>query len=95
MRTQMTFKQWQRSLGEAISLADAAAVVGQPVVALAKAAARGELAVHRFDAADGRAFFMVRVEELVAWRRRATPIELTPQMMGRALERMMAGGRAG
>jgi len=94
MRTRMTFGQWRRSLGEAITLADAAMAVGQPVAALAQAAARGDLAVHRFDGADGRSYFLVRVEDLLWWRRRATPTKLTPQMMGRALERMMAGGRA-
>ncbi len=95
MPKQMTFKQWKRSLGEALSLADAAAALGKPALVLAKAAARRELVVHRFAAADGRAYFMVRVDDLLDWHRRATPVKLTPSMMGRAFARMMAGGRAG
>lgn len=90
MRTTLTFKQWKRSLGEAITLADAAVVVGRSPVELARAAAMGKLRVHRFDAVDGRAFFMVQVEGLLDYQRRAAAPKPTPRMMQRAFERMLA-----
>jgi len=70
MKRQMTLREWRRQLGEAISLADAAAAVGRSPLRLAQAAAAGKLRVCRFEAADGRVFHMVRVDDLLDYRRR-------------------------
>ncbi len=92
MKRQVTLKQWRQELGEALSLADAAKVVGRQPVDLARAAAARQLRVHRFLAADGKAYFMVRVEELLDYQRRCSQAGrlMTPEGMRRAFARMVA-----
>jgi len=91
MKRVMTLKEWKEQLGHALSVSDAAMVLGEPALNLARAAGRGELKVHRFDAVDGRQYTMIRVDDLLDYRkRRPGPVKLTPQMMRRAFARVLS-----
>jgi len=92
MKRQTTLRTWRQQLGEALSIADAADAVGTTPLRLARAAASGKLRVCRFEAADGRVFHMVRVQDLLDYRRReaAATAPLTRAAMCRAFARMAA-----
>jgi len=92
MKRQMTFKQWRAQLGESLPLYDAAVALGVEPAELCRAAAGRRLRVHRFDAADGRAYYLVRVDDLLAYARGNARRKqgLSPEGMRRAFARMAA-----
>ena len=91
MRRTMTLKEWKARVGEALSIPDAAAVLDQRPIDLARAAANGTLNVQRFDASDGKRYYLVRIEDLLAYHRKTQMQQkLTPRMLSRALQRMVA-----
>ncbi len=92
MKRKLTLKQWRAELGEAVSVYDAARIIGRTPADLARAAAARELHIHRFDAADGRAFYLIRVDDLLDYQRRQARLQqgLTPEGMRRAFAKMAA-----
>lgn len=83
-KKRMTFREWYAQLGESVPLDMAPKILGRSEEEIRHAVMTGTLPVHRFEAADGRVFRLVRVSDLFAFGRNP----LTLRGMARALALM-------
>ncbi|MCC5829544.1 MAG: hypothetical protein JJU36_08855 [Phycisphaeraceae bacterium] len=90
-KQQVTFKQWYARLGESVPLDTAPRILGRSVEEIEHAVRTGALPVHRFEAADGRIFRLVRVRDLFALGQNP----LTIRGLARALQIMVGRDEVG